>query len=63
MFVKMLTGPRAGEIVEMKYADAVPLFADSRAEPAYAEIAASAPVRTSIDLAASEAPKKKGKKK
>jgi hypothetical protein len=63
MFVKMLVGPRAGEVVEMKYADALPLFSDSRAEPAYpgdpAPTAAAKPDEAQHD----SAPKKKTKKK
>ena len=31
MFVRLLQGPRAGEIVEMKFMDAQPLLADGRA--------------------------------
>jgi hypothetical protein len=32
MFVKLLQGPRAGEIVEMKFMDAQPLLSDGRAQ-------------------------------
>jgi hypothetical protein len=35
MFVKLLSGPRAGEAVEMKYADARALLNDGRAVLAY----------------------------
>jgi len=32
MFVRLLVGPRKGEIVDMKFADAKPLLDDGRAE-------------------------------
>lgn len=35
MFVKLLSGPNAGEMVEMKYADAKPLLDDGRAVYGY----------------------------
>lgn len=35
MFVRFLIGTRAGEVHEMKYADAQPLLNDGRAELAY----------------------------
>jgi hypothetical protein len=35
MFVKLKNGPRAGEIVEMKFTDARELLLDGRADPAY----------------------------
>jgi hypothetical protein len=37
MFVKLLTGKRAGQIQEMKYADAVPMLAEGRAVLAFPE--------------------------
>jgi hypothetical protein len=35
MFIKLLTGPRAGEVFEMKYADAKALIDDGRAVLAF----------------------------
>lgn len=37
MFVKLKTGRRAGEVVEMKFADARALIQAEQAEPAYQE--------------------------
>ena len=37
MFVRFKLGPRAGEVHEMKFADAQPLLADGRAELVYQE--------------------------
>jgi hypothetical protein len=37
MFVRLRTGNRAGEVHEMKFADAKPLLDDGRAEQVYAE--------------------------
>jgi len=37
MFVRLKTGNRAGEVHEMKFADAKPLLDDGRAEQVYQE--------------------------
>lgn len=37
MFVRLTTGARAGEVHEMKFADAQPLLDDGRAERVYQE--------------------------
>jgi hypothetical protein len=44
MFVKLKTGPRMGEIVEMKYVDAIPLIDDGRAQLAFAPDPSPAPI-------------------
>jgi hypothetical protein len=66
MFVRFLTGRRAGTVEEMKFADAQPLIADGRAErfvqgetPEVAAIAAPTMVTAKVVVT----PKPKGKKK
>jgi hypothetical protein len=43
MFVRFKIGRLAGEVHEMKFADAQPLLGDGRAEQVYAEIPKPAP--------------------
>lgn len=59
MFVKFKTGPRAGEIAEMKFSDAQALLADGRAEKYPADDAPE----SSAPPAPAAQPKRKGKKR
>jgi hypothetical protein len=62
MFVKLKTGARAGEVVEMKFADAQPLLEDGRAERVnYEQIAAT--VMVEAPPSKQPKPKPKGKNK
>jgi hypothetical protein len=59
MFVKLLTGKRAGEIQEMKYADAVPMLAEGRAVLAFPDppAAPATPAELEIKSEASAKPR------
>lgn len=63
MFVKFLTGTRAGEIHEMKFVDAQALLADGRAEMAYQEPKPAPPAPRANDAAPANPPKAKKKKR
>lgn len=57
MFVRLKSGARAGEVHEMKFADAKPLLDDGRAEQVYAEPPAPATAAgNGADRAAVEPP-------
>jgi hypothetical protein len=61
MFVKFLSGRRAGEVAEMKYADAVPMLADGRAVLAFPE-PQSAPATPAEAESKSESKPRAGRK-
>ena len=64
MFVTLKAGPRAGQVVEMKFIDAQALLADGRAEKYPPDPAGHAPIEASAKPAeAPTAVKRKGKKR
>ncbi|MGO9641508.1 MAG: hypothetical protein ACLP1Y_09425 [Candidatus Acidiferrales bacterium] len=71
MFVRFLTGRQKGEIAEMRYADALPLLHDGRAERAFKDdLISGVPQPERVDAKArhtlpdlQKAPARKAKKK
>lgn len=63
MFIRFLTGRRAGQIAEMKFADAQPLLNDGRAERVQYEnpVSVNSDEPTKQDVSVPSQSKKRGK--
>jgi hypothetical protein len=57
MFVKFLIGQRAGEVAEMKYADAVPMLADGRAVLAFPEMPSAPATPAELEIKSESKPR------